>query len=50
MIIDITGEIASYQPNISDCTHIARLFSSHCSPFVSARDQARKATRLTLDL
>ena len=37
-----TGERASYQPNISDYTHAARLLSSHCYPFVSARDQPAK--------
>ena len=35
-----TGKRASYQPNISDCTHAARLLSSHCSPFVSPQYKA----------
>ena len=37
-----TGERASYQPNISDCTHAARLLSSHCSPFVSPQSPPAK--------
>ena len=37
-----TGERASYQPKISDCTHAARLLSSHWSPFVSAQTEPLK--------
>ena len=38
-VITKTGERASYQPNISDCTHAARLLSSYCPSFVSVRGQ-----------
>ena len=37
-----TGARASYQPNISDCTHAVCLLSNHCPPFVSARGQPAK--------